>query len=218
MSTLYSIWAVNQLADAFENAGFTSDDLTKLRQFKDLAKLKDVVLGKAEISYSTRKWREENGVIYFKLISDGATGAQWIERLEKQGFKLRKYAKELLLSKEFKPTTGVTYEIAVLKGNCFTDENRITKKIRNEAAKRKFSTPNAEIACLIRETFSDKEIEKMGLSWIVTMHKPIKDSYGDLSLFSAYRDGDDSWLNTFYDNPVHQCDQSRGFAFVVSQV
>ena len=51
MSTMYSIGAINQLADAFENAGLTSDDLTKLRQFKDLAKLKDVITGEAVIKY-----------------------------------------------------------------------------------------------------------------------------------------------------------------------
>ena len=49
MSTLYSIGQMNQLGDAFEAAGFTVDDVTKLRSFADLAALKSVVKGLAEI-------------------------------------------------------------------------------------------------------------------------------------------------------------------------
>lgn len=51
MSTMYSIGAVNQLADALEKAGFSPEDVTKLKQFKDLNKIKDVVSGIASIAY-----------------------------------------------------------------------------------------------------------------------------------------------------------------------
>ena len=43
MSTLYSIGATNQLADALENAGFTPGDVTKLTQFKDLKGFKAIL-------------------------------------------------------------------------------------------------------------------------------------------------------------------------------
>ena len=217
MSTM-SIGAMNQLANSLENAGFTTSDFTSLSQFKDLKGIKAVINGQAEIFFPIKKYREENGVIYFKVTSDGTTGQEWIERLEKQGFKLSKYAKDLLLSKEFKSTTGIEYTIAVLKGNLFTDSNRITKKIRSEAAKRKLSTPNPEIACLIRELFSDEEIKAMGLAWIVIFHKPIKDSDGDLSLLGTDRGDDDSWLDTDYDNSDFSWIDNYGFAFEVSQV
>ena len=49
MSTLYSIGNMNQLADALENAGFTPDDVTKLRSYGDLARMKDVLRGHASI-------------------------------------------------------------------------------------------------------------------------------------------------------------------------
>ncbi len=49
MSTLYSIGQMNQLGDAFETAGFTADDVTKLRSFAELASLKGVVRGLAKI-------------------------------------------------------------------------------------------------------------------------------------------------------------------------
>lgn len=51
MSTLYSIGAVNQLADSLEKAGYSPEDLTKLKQFNNLKGFKDVLNGKAVISY-----------------------------------------------------------------------------------------------------------------------------------------------------------------------
>jgi len=120
--------------------------------------------GEVTVSEPIKRWREQDGVIYFTLPpTNGTTGPQLIDRLEKKGFRLSKWAKDVLNSKDFKPTTGVVNEIAVLKGVLFEDDDRITKKIRAEADKRKLATPNAEITCQIREMFTDEEIEAMGL-------------------------------------------------------
>lgn len=174
--------------------------------------------GEVQISVIKPKWTEENGVIRFSVISDGTTGEQWIACLERKGSRVSDYAKSILRSKSFKPTSGVTTEIAVLKGGIFSDNDRITKNIRKEAKNRKLSTPNAEVACLIREKFSDKELEAMGLYWIVAMHEPIEDSEGDPRLLGAFRHGSGSWLNARYDNPDNAWSRSHGFAFVISQV
>ena len=164
------------------------------------------------------KWREQDGVIYFSVTSDGKTGEEWIKHLEDKGFRIGDYAKSMLRSKDFKPTKGVTYEIAVLKGTLFEDNDRITSKIRAEADKRKLTKPNAEVACLIREMFSDKELEAMGLWWIVAMHEPIKDSDGDPRLLLADRSDDGRRLFACYGSPGHGWSRGNGFAFVVSQV
>jgi hypothetical protein len=174
--------------------------------------------GELQISVIKSKWIEKDSVIRFSVTSDGTTGEEWIARLESKGFRVGDYAKSVLRSKSFKPTNGVTYEIAVLKGEIFSDNERITKNIRKEAKNRKLSAPNAEVACLIREKFSDKELEVMGLYWIVAMHEPIKDSDGDSKLLSADRDDDGSWLRTGYGSPGSEWHRSNGFAFVVSQV
>ncbi|MBI4136115.1 MAG: hypothetical protein HY481_00980 [Candidatus Vogelbacteria bacterium] len=174
--------------------------------------------GELTVSEPTRSWREQDGVIYFSVTSNGMTGLQWIEHLEKKGFRVGDYAKSVLRSPDFKPTNGVTIEVAVLKGLLFGDNDRITKKIRAEADKHKFEKPNAEVACLIREKFTDKEIEAMGFWWIVAMHEPIKDSGGGPSLLFASRRGDGHWLDVFFDEPVHGWRRDFGFAFVVSQV
>ena len=174
--------------------------------------------GELAVSEPTCRFREKDGVIYLTVTSDGTTGPNWITRLEKKGFRLSKYSKDLLYSPDFQSTTGVTYDIAILKGMLFEDNKRITKNIRAEAERRNLTKPNAEVACLIRENFSDEEIEAMGLIWIVTMHEPIKDSDGDLGLLRANRIVGGSWLGTCYDRPGHRWLRGFGFAFVLSQV
>lgn len=166
----------------------------------------------------TRSWREGDGIIYFSVTSDGTTGEDWIKRLEGNGFRVGDYAKQVLRSPDFKPTSGVTTEIAVLKGMLFEDSKRITKNIHAEAEKRKLSKPNAELACLIREKFTDKEIEAMGMWFIVAMHEPINDSDGGPDLLCADRDGGGRWLGACYDRPDGRWDRDGGFAFAVSQV
>jgi len=165
-----------------------------------------------------RSWREQDGVIYFTVTSDDTTGEEWIIRLEKKGYRVSNYAKSILRSDGFKPTKGVVTEIAVLKGILFSDSDWVTKNIRNEADSRQLTKPNAEVACLIREMFMDKEIEAMGLTWITVMHELIKDSGGALDLLDVDRGGDGQWLNACYDDPSSQWDRADGFAFVVSQV
>ena len=167
---------------------------------------------------SARSWREEEGVIYFSVTSDGTTGEDWIKRPEGNGFRVVDYAKQVLRSPDFKPTSGVTTEVAVLKGMLFEDSNRITKKIRAEANKRKLVKPNAELACLIREKFTDKEIEAMGLIRIVAMHEPINDSDGVPRLLCAYRYDGGRWLGAYGDMPDGRWHRGDGFALAVSQV
>ncbi len=174
--------------------------------------------GEIAVSEPARRWREHDGVIYLSVISNGMTGPQWIEHLEKLGFRLSKWAKDVLNSPDFKPTNGVIYEIAILKGMLFENSDRITKKIRAEADRRKLTTPNAEIACLIRANFSDSEIEEMGLIWIVAMHEPIKDSDGNPLLLNANRSDGGRRLGTCYGRPDNGWVRGDGFAFVLSQL
>lgn len=170
------------------------------------------------VSEPTRSWREEDGVIYFSVTSDGTTGEDWIKRLEGNGFRVGDYPKQMLRTPSFKPTNGVTTEVAVLKGMLFEDNDRITKKIRAEADKRKLGKPEPELACLIRLKFTDKEIEAMGLWYIVAMHKPINDSDGGPSLLFAHRSNDGHWLNACDDRPDDGWSRDDGFAFIKSQV
>ena len=168
------------------------------------------------VSELTRSWREEDGVIYFSVTSDGTTGEGWITRLESNGFRVGDYAKRVLRSPDFKPTNGVTTEVAVLKGMLFEDNDRITNKIRAEADKRKLGKPEPELACLIRLKFTDKEIEAMGLWYITTMHEPINDPDGFPCLLRVSRGNDGRGLSAHGGRPGVRWSRVDGFAFVVS--
>ncbi len=174
--------------------------------------------GEITIAEPDRRFEEKDGVIYITVTSDGKTGAEWVAHFEKKGIRLTKYAKSFLLSDDFKPTKGVTYRIAILKGMLFSDSDRVTKKIRAEADRRNLGKPNAEVGCLIRDNFSDDEIEAMGLIWIVAMHEPIEDSDGSPGLLGASRGVDGRWLHAYGGHPGSGWFREHGFAFVVSQV
>jgi len=180
--------------------------------------------GEITVSELPRAWREQDGVIYFSVVSDGTEGEDWIERMEDKNYCLSDYAKSVLRSPDFRPTNGVTTQVAVLKSMLFSDNDRVTKKIRAEADRRKLKKPNAEMACLIREKFTDEELKAMSLWGIVAMHEPIKDADGDPYLLDARRlppsrlSGGRQWLCAYYDGPGHAWDRWVGFAFTGWQV
>lgn len=170
-----------------------------------------------EENNSLPKWREENNIIRFRITSNGMTGEEWIGYFKENGYNVSDYAKSILLSSDFQPTNGIVYEMAVIKGDLFNDQDRTTNNIRAEAGKRKFEKPNAETACLIRKDFSDNDLKDMGLYWIIAMHEPINDSVGDPSLLGAYRFDVGRWLDASYGLPDRRWSCEGGFAFAVSQ-
>jgi hypothetical protein len=165
-----------------------------------------------------KRWREEGGIIYLTVTSDGASGEAWIKRLEEKGFHVGDYAKIVLRSKNFKPTSNITYEITILKGEFFDNEkNRTTKNIRKKANEMELTTPNAEVSCLIRENFTDMELRAMGLWYIVAMHKPVRVSGSYLALLAVDRLDADRRLITYNDYPGCEWNRVCGFAFVCLQ-
>lgn len=176
--------------------------------------------GELIVTESERNWREENGVIYLTVTSNGKTVPEWIQQFEGRGYRIGEYAENILRSSNFIPTDGVTTNIAVLRGALFKHKDRTTKNIHSKAECRNLIKPSVEISCLIRERFSGEDIEKMELSWIAVMHEPIRDSDGDLGHLCVrrYRDGDGCWwLDASPDHPSLPWRRGYGFAFVVPQ-
>lgn len=174
--------------------------------------------GENTVSKPPRSWREQDGVIYFLVTSDGTTGPAWIKRLEKKSFGMSDYTKSVLCSPDFKPTTGVM-TIAVLKGILFKNNDRVIKKIRAEADRRNLIKPNAEVACLIRENLSDEEIKVTGLGKIIVMHEPIKGSDGGMDLLCVNHFIEGHALNAYADSNIDvEMLFNTGFAFILSQV
>ena len=224
MSTL-SIGSLNQLGDALESAGWTAEDVTKLKQFKFLNGIKAIIRGKAEIVYPPKKYRDEEGVVYFQLTSDGTTGEEWIKFLEDESIYTTDQSKKLLLSKYFKPTTGITYEIAVLKGSLIAkdsggiaiDGKHVTERICQEVKKHELVAPHPEVACLIHKKFSFEELRTMGLSQIATMHDPIEGSDGSLLIFDRDYRASNTYLRTQYTWDHIGFFKGYGFAFEIQQ-
>jgi hypothetical protein len=166
-------------------------------------------------------WREKDGVIYFSVTSDGTTGKDWITRLKNKGSRAGDSAKKVLSSPDFRPTSGVTTDVAVLRGCFFEHNNRTTKNIRAYAEafrtpdKRKLGKPEPELACLIREKFTDKELEAMGLWYIVTMHESIITPDGKPRSLGVYRGDGGNWVYASYDESDKVWDRRGGAAFVL---
>lgn len=164
-----------------------------------------------------RRWREENGVIRFELTANGWSGKQWVDYFKINGVGIGEYGRQVLLSSDFKVTpAGTVVKVAVLKGEIFSDSDRVTGKIRDYATEpqRKLATPNTDLACLVRKDLTNKEVREMGLYWIVGMSEPVKDSGGGPVLLYLDCDGSDSWLDARYDDPGNGWDRDCGFAFV----
>ncbi len=164
-------------------------------------------------------WKvDDEGNIHFTLTSNGFSPQQWEQHLERRGWRISDYARQVLRRASEAPTNGVTYNIVVCQGKLISDSDRITKKIRAAADKKGWLKPHWEVACLIRDTFTDEQLEQMGLWYIVTMHEPIKDSDGDPYLLRSDRDDVGRRLCAHYDRPGDGWRDVGGFAFAVPQV
>lgn len=177
-----------------------------------------ILRGEIVISKAESDWFERDKVIYFSVTSDGTTGEGWITRLNNKGFSIETPTRQMLRGPDFMPTDGVTYKVAVLKGVFFKDNDRFTHIVCAEAKRRGFTQPNAEVACLIREKFSDQVLKAMRLWGIVAMHEPIKNFDGTLSLLMTHRINGGRLLDSCSVCPHTWWSFPYGFAFVASQV
>lgn len=115
----------------------------------------------------------------------------------------------------FQPTKGVNIEVAILKGELFKDGDRTSKNVRELALKRKLMRTKAEVACLIRDRFSDEDIRAMGLEAIVVFHEEIKDSAADPDCLVVQTNHSGGGLGGCYAEDDRSWKLSDGFAFAV---
>ncbi|MDP2652397.1 MAG: hypothetical protein Q8O94_04635 [bacterium] len=150
--------------------------------------------------------REENGIIRFSVTSDGTSGVEWPARLEERGVHIGSHAMCILCSSEFRPTKGVTTEVALLKGMLIVEEEVDAK-------------PSAEVACLIGDILTVEDMKNMGLKQIVVMHEPITGA-DDAPRFLCLSEcpGGGLWLGADCDDPYGGCRYDHGFVFASSQV
>lgn len=138
-----------------------------------------------------------------KLTTLGLSGPKWIARLEKKKYRVSDWAKQLLNSPEYEKhrlKKGETIEVALVK---HTDVgiNPTTKQIQDYAKKQGYGMSTAEVALLIREALSDKQMEDMGIYYISNLHDPIKDSGGRPDVLYPNRYGGGRWVGADWDFP-----------------
>jgi hypothetical protein len=151
----------------------------------------------------------------FDVTTDGRGGEQFITDLEKNGFRVGDYAKQLLRNVKFVATNGVTYKLAVIMGDEFSDDERTNKNIREVAHARGLVDPTVELGPYLREMFSDEYLKKMGLWALILMHEHIYDSGGDLCMLVVDRIDAGRWLGTYYGDPGSWWSREFGFVFLV---
>lgn len=130
---------------------------------------------------------ENNGVISFDLPpTDGATGAQMVERLVGRGCHLGDYARELILSPAYVPTVGVVYHVRVLRMSLYSAQDRTTGNVRVDAKRRSLLSPAPEAACLARLALLDTDLLKRQLGLMLFAHEPIPDRSGKSGLLGIH--------------------------------
>ncbi|MFA6376429.1 MAG: hypothetical protein WCX69_03470 [Candidatus Paceibacterota bacterium] len=114
---------------------------------------------------------EQDGIFYFDIVSDGTSGEEWITRLNEKGFTFNIHGERLMRSRDFHPTKGVKRKIAILKNWQFSYNSADkTFQFKVSGGDKKFVSPDAEIAPIIREKLPREVIHAMGIDSIAIMH------------------------------------------------
>lgn len=142
---------------------------TIMKQIGETNPVKAVSLintGEVYLSNIKTGWKNDDGVVSFSVISDKTSGPQWLKRLKNKGIYVDDLAKKMLLSKEFKPTDEMVTKVAIF---------RVPYAMFGEAgplptaeAKGLIESINGmELACLIRDKFTNQQFLLMGCSMLV---------------------------------------------------
>lgn len=164
--------------------------------------------------------REENSIGIpdsFKVTTDHRDGEKLIESLEKNGNNVGGKFKELLRSIQFVPL-GVTYRLVLMFGDELKDSQRTDEEVRTIAADRSYIEPPIVAAPLVREMFSDKDFEDMGLRHLIVMRKPIiiLEASGESNLLGLPEDFNGRWMTSFFGGPNVGWNSDVGFLFCTS--
>lgn len=168
------------------------------------------------LRFLDRKWYRIKGIIYLSLVSDGTTGKQWVEYFESNGIYVGEDVKEMLLSKSFTSTNGVTYEIAILTRRLLIDLNNF-KEIYDYAKESQLSMLNAEAACLLRKNLFDNDLDDMEITYITTVDMDSRYTFQVGHSFSCEDEPDQNpWLDGSVNNFERGLtDNYEGFACAV---
>ncbi len=174
----------------------------------------------AENTVAVDQWSDRGDSVGFILITNNKTGRGWLRHFKQRNILIGNHTKRALCSEDFMPTCSMRLEIEVLKGSMFLDNRRTLIHMGREAKKRGLCAADPEVACLIRDAFTDAMILRMGVRFIVVGHQPIAiPIFGDV-LLGAGDVGEKSgcWLGMVEYMPSTPFFAQDGIAFVKSCV
>ncbi len=170
------------------------------------------------------KLRLENGRFHFTVIGAGLESKHWAKRLKDGGHELSKWAKDVLskadYDKKHRLEDGKVYKLALVLGTEFSsDSERSTTDLKTfalrEIGEQAVIGLKGELALLIREKFTNTELELVGLWYIAVLHEPISDSGGGPSVLRSSRRAG-SFVHAPCDYPDKQWHDDGAFAFLAS--
>lgn len=149
------------LGDKLQRSGWTIADLNRLASFENLTGVKHVVHGVADIVDPAIKLREENGIVYFSVLSRGLTAVEMVKELSNnnsRGVRVDKLVDNY-------PPAGTVYELALVSGDFFPPET-LVEDMYLFAKKNNFKPVNRETAFLVWEAATwDNDCFKFVGNW-----------------------------------------------------
>lgn len=168
---------------------------------------------------------EKKNRITFTITGLGLTGAEWVTRLEAGSHRVSVWACDVLTKPDYDQNhrleAGKEYKVTLVFGKEIRkDSERTTADLkalaRREIGKQAVSGLKGELALLVREKFTNKELEDMGIWYIAVLHESIIDSDGDASILVSSRSAHGSCVDADYGRPGPQWCGDGAFAFLVS--
>lgn len=166
------------------------------------------------------KWHEHDGVVYFTVTSAGTDGESWLRVFEEDRVNVVDFARDVLMNtKGFVLTDGVTYPVAILRPSALEGVPRVESTLKAEVKRRGLAIPPAEVACLMRNLFSDEELKSifrtLNCTTITVMHESIEGPEGaDIRLQFDFLKGK-IWFTGMYVTESSPCGDNDALLFVL---
>jgi hypothetical protein len=157
-------------------------------------------------------------VILSVKSDDGITSDQWIEYFKEKKIYVSGFARSMLQSHLFEPTSGVkTLNIAILKAGIFKPRFSFLSNVFQEGKNYNFTAPSADLACYLLKYFSSEDMKSLGLERVVVMSERIEDHESDWCYFRINWDEDGPRLEAQGSDENIEFDASYSFAFAASE-
>lgn len=127
------------------------------------------VSAKAGSSRSSTQLADRGSV--YRVRSSLVGGCDLLKQLERRGYKINEYAKKILRSPAFRPTSA-QHRVLLIKGELFADTARLAATIHVIAREDGLLPFTPEIASLLRLDFSDADIGRLNLEQIIALNEP----------------------------------------------